>query len=482
MHNSENNLISEKHKKKQSKKKELDSDFTDIVTTSKKKKLLITTMIIIFSLILALFYIYLNSKTTMTRSIIAFGNNLKESFSSNLEKNKVYREIVSSNSYTTKSDIEISTALGDFNFLVDTIRENENIQSFISFISNDKEIILLDMIMNENKIYMKLEKFMKLYYYINNDTQIDLNEIFKTVDVDYNYMIDILITDISESISKNEIKSKYTTLNYNGKNKAVRKLTYEYNEDDISNLIIKICNDFKEDKVLNELSKLFHITKDEVRDLLDKIIQNVKSKSTSKNKILISYTIYCDLFNNIIGYEISNEMFTFNSIEDDNVIEINLISYKDKAKLGTLNIKLEETDMKDIIDISFIENEKELLEINGYVTKDSDFDYDIEIMGQQLNIHGNIFIKEENGITQISKIILNMFNQDLVTINLKTNIISGGNIDLSKIKNSKNINEVTLKEQEDLVNSIINDENINEFILPFKKFFKNFNLNDFLAM
>ena len=138
--------------------------------------------------------------------------------------------------------------------------------------------------------------------------------------------------------------------------------------------------------------------------------------------------------------------------------------------------------MKDIIDISFIENEKELLEINGYVTKDSDFDYDIEIMGQQLNIHGNIFIKEENGITQISKIILNMFNQDLVTINLKTNIISGGNIDLSKIKNSKNINEVTLKEQEDLVNSIINDENINEFILPFKKFFKNFNLNDFLAM
>ena len=449
---------------------EVDNDFNDVVTTSKSKKLLIITVIIIIVLLVGFGIFYMNSKRTMTKSIVLVKSNLKELFSFKLNNNNTYQKILNADTFTTKNDIKISSILGEYNFKIDSVTDNKNnnMQAIMSLLSDNKEIISLDMIMNDNKLYMKLKKFMEIYYYFDN-LQMKVNELYEFQDIDFDYLIDIVTNNISDSIIKTDIKSKYVSTKINDEDKKVRKLTFEYNEDALSKLIVEICNDLKEDKALNELTKLTSLEKEAIKTNLDNLINDIKSSDIDNNKIIFSYIVYCDLFNNIIGYELSNDYFIISSLEDKNINEINIISNKEKKEV--LNIIIEEKEEEYSIDLIYKENSEKLFRLNGIITKDDSFDFNLETMGQTIKIIGNNQIKEENGIVQINTITLSMLGQNLLDLTITSNITEGGNINLDDIKNAKNINEMNEDEQNRIIYNIMNDEVINEFITSLQNIF-----------
>lgn len=412
----------------------IDSDFNDVSNKINASAIIVVILLI---LLCAGVYYYFTPGNILIRSVVS----LNEDFISatNKKNNNVpeYNMILySSESYTSKSDIKIESLIGNYNMNYSLVKDKNNSNAILSLLEDKNELLKFNIYEENNTLYYKLLNVMDEYFYIENI------DVIKNYNIDYSYMINKVTSEIKKSIIKSEVKSEKSNIKINGKNIKGKKITFVYTEKSLSELLVNILEDFKEEKILSDLSLLYGKEEKELKDMFDELIDEIKKDNT--NDEILNYSVYTNMLGKIIRYEINNDDILF--YMNDN--ELGFTFYEDNKEYMKFILNIEETDKRYNISSTLHIDGEEILDIDGYTTKDkydNKFDFDVEVSGYKVNVYGNSKVKVNNteNIEETDVITINMMSQDLVKFTINSTLSKGGTVEKVDITNSKNMFDVT---------------------------------------
>jgi len=222
--------------------------------------------------------------------------------------------------YGFRFGLDIKNEKGEFGV---SVKENENkIIEFLGYII-------------ENKIYLKSEKiFDKIIYQENEEDLFDFSEIEK-LDIkreDLDYLIKVIIENISKSVEKENLSKSNETIKFNNEDLKVTKSTLLLNESSMYNISLGIIDGLKEDdKALEILAKFSQENKEDIKNTLNSVN---KEENPFENMEEIKVNIYTKGF--------MNEVIGFNVVCENKEI----ISFIEKSKIKELNINIEKVNIK----------------------------------------------------------------------------------------------------------------------------------------
>ena len=245
-----------------------------------------------------------------------------------------------------------------------------------------------------DKIYALLSSYDKLIYWDNVDNS-DLGEIFdgisKTKSDDSIYLVNFISSSLKKNLNKKNFSRSYSSMVVNGKKVSAFKNSYVMDEKDNSRIVKAIWNDISNDKkALKIVLNMTGLKKAELDELYDKDSSDVE-KTT--------YSIYTDLFGNIVGYDTENKdnnNFSYYKNKDDFSIVSDNIFVDGVKKNGKLEVTVKR-DKKQIGTLSFDKLSENEVVFNYNISSESNQGYKGKV-----NYKKNTKNNEISGVLNIS--------------------------------------------------------------------------------
>lgn len=449
-------------------------DFPNSGKNNKKKN---SKMIMIFSTVLSVLAVALigggiyfagNSKSVLIQSFGQLSNNLKNVLDTTVS-DEMTKKIANSEKVTVKGSLALNSSFGNYAVKYNIANDSKAMNSFLdlALLVNDEELIGANVFANKENLYFKLKRFMDAYYFMSNE-YLNFEEAKENKQIDYKKMIDTVVKDIKGNIDKKDIKSSKETIEINGKKVKTTKLTYSFTTERLHKIVLAILEDFKEDSLLEDLSRVSGLEKKEISDAIDNAIKSVKENTGDPKEFLFDYSVYYKGVNNVVKYELGDSEFVMSYVQNDNFKEFSAIINDEVDGESKLIVTVNGNDDKYDFDGSFVTSDSSVnLSVKGKYEKTGDnskFDATLSIAGQSITLNGESKLLDKSTSKTETTLKVSFAGQELGTLVLNSEIDFNADIDTSVIENAKNIEDVTPEELEDLQNRIMSDPVISAFI------------------
>lgn len=426
---------------------------------TKKIPIIICTVLLVL-VIVVLFAVTLyikNPKVILSQNITKLYNNLIDS----KESNNILKNILNSNTVMADSNIEITleddaNTFKDFNNIkfntkyIEDKKAKEGYLTLDSSIANN-DFISLDALLSDNKIYIKLKDVMDNYYY----SDYKFTSLLSNSDNDdMKYILDIFKNNIIKNIENSNLTTKKDTIKINDKDTKVKKISLKINDKLINSIIKDSLNEFKNNsKAKKIIIENLDISESDLNEFIDQSLKEINT--TSGNQLNIYYNMYVKGLNKVVKQEISMDSYSLGYLEYNDTKEVYMSVYNQKM----LEIKISGDDSKGKITGSL-----SILKINGSYDKDK-VNLTIEPQGfvsgenkitvelKNKNASNNKEYKNEcNMLIEVMEEGKKLFK---VTAKITSNIKPDEKIPNIDINNSKDMNEITIEEQNEITEKIL---------------------------
>lgn len=394
---------------------ENNNDFKEIINRKRSNSGKLIVVIILFLLMIGLgvggyiFYKFNNSpkvlfvKTLSKYTLLKNDSNDLINFLSKLKDGYTFSI---NNNIKIKSDKE-ETINALVNIKLTNNFEKKLANLDINFDDNNGSVINFNSLMEENRTYLKLNDIFDKYYYLDEDN----SSLFEDREiVDDSKLIEVISNSFSSYFTDDKFSKENVDDNV--------KITVGLSDKDFYDLINLIVNDLKNSKVLEVYaSKEFPI--EDIYKGLDNFISELKNELNLESKdITYSYSIY-EKNNKLIKQELSIRDILF-SIEGDT--KGNIYVYNEGKIVLTGNYN------KNYLNLSY---EKDGVNLNLSI------DY-------KNNTSASEFDSNYNIVLRINELTIS----DYVKLNINDNKEI---LEIDK-ENSKNIDDITAEEEEQIYN------------------------------
>ncbi len=457
---------------------EFHDNATDLTDSNKNKNNKIVSImatilsVIAIALIGGGIYFAGNSKSVLIQSFGKLSSNLKEMLDTTVT-DEVSKKIVTSDKLAVKGSLTLNSLFGNYAVKYNVLNDRVSKNSFfdLGLLISDEEVLGANLLVNQEKVYFKLKKFMDVYYFMSNE-YIKYEEVSKTEEINYKKMIDIVVKDIKENISEKDIVSSKTKIMVDGKELKATKLTYTFTYSRLSKIVLAILEDFKSDDIINDLSKVSGLEKSEIVKKIDEAITSIKDSDSDPNEKLFDYSVYYRGINNVVKYELGDDEFVMAYVHNDKFTEFSA-SFVEGASEDTKIIFAVNGDSNkydfniDLVTSDNIDN----LNIKGGYEKNGDnsnFDATLTMSGSSMTLVGESKLLDKSTSKSETTIKVSFGGQELFNLVATSEVnFDDVNIDTSVIESAKNIEDVTPEELEEIQNKLLNDPVISAFLEGF---------------
>lgn len=373
-----------------------------------KKELFIIVLFIVLAIIFITLGITIYNKTSPKNVFNSTLKNINNNINDALlfERNKTNL----SNNYKIESDIKIDISSTepiskeytiDQNNLFNTnITNSTNKLTYIHSLKDKKLFLNFNSNINEQNIinYKYLIENSTKYRYLNNFKEDYINygnaNYFETVSEDdsnlknYNYITNKFIDYFTNNLDKDKFNIEKVTTYIDNDREALNKISYYFNNKELTTVLNKVKKDLKKDEDTNTLLNNLN------PNILDENIQ----KDILKKKESITMSIYSDMFYKIKKIELTYQNENYEKIysivpKEDKVI-ISVIENTKLLRKYTItnndkkyNISIENSKGTNEGTFEFINNEKETSLIGS--TQSDNQKYDVTLDRKISNIKAN---------------------------------------------------------------------------------------------
>ncbi len=373
-----------------------------------KKELFIIVLFIVLAIIFITLGITIYNKTSPKNVFNSTLKNINNNINNALlfERNKTNL----SNNYKIESDIKIDISSTepiskeytiDQNNLFNTnITNSTNKLTYIHSLKDKKLFLNFNSNINEQNIinYKYLIENSTKYRYLNNFKEDYINygnaNYFETVSEDnsnlknYNYIANKFIDYFTNNLDKDKFNIEKVTTYIDNDREALNKISYYFNNKELTTVLNKVKKDLKKDEDTNTLLNNLN------PNILDENIQ----KDILKKKESITMSIYNDMFYKIKKVELTYQNENYEKIysivpKEDKVI-ISVIENTKLLRKYTItnndkkyNISIENSKGTNEGTFEFINNEKETSLIGS--TQSDNQKYDVTLDRKISNIKAN---------------------------------------------------------------------------------------------
>ena len=422
----------------------------------------VITSIFIIALGIGVFiYFNTNSKLILSKSI----TKLYDNFLNSNNTNNIVSKILQNNNVEVDSNVDIKikdstdslSGIENINFDYKYIedKENEKGSLFIDSKINNEDFICLESLMKDNKVYYKIKDIMDTYYYSNYEFISMLNDNNSTEDM--KYVLDIVKNSIVKSIDDNDLEKSDTQIKIDNKDTNVKKVSLKITTDLVKKIINNSIDNIKNDnKAMDILSKVLEKDKGEVTTYLDLIVSTSSQIDNSdlKDEVIV-YNMYVKGLNTTVKHELVIENFKMQYYDYEDVHEISMSS----EGIKILSLKFEGNESGKISGSMLLS-----IAVNGEYSKDgiklnlksidnsTEIDLDIKNNSEDTNND-----EEYNFDTNI-KMSIKEQQEEIINVEVTTKgtLRSGKKVEDIDVSDSKNIDEVSEEELNELQEKIQN--------------------------
>ena len=377
------------------------------------------------------------------------------------ETSTLFDKLSSSKNLGILTSINYKNNENSYDLSLSYIENKDDKKNSLNIKINDSENELLNgnVLLNNSKAYLFFNKITPDYLSIDYNYFEILNSLSGN---DYDKVVSLLKEAIDSNISDKDITKVKTTIPYNGKEKKVNKLTYKIDTKTLSKILDKFIKSLKKDKVLlNHISDVVNMDSKELTKTLDKYL---KELNKVENTEILTYSTYYYGFNKIVKYDIE-----FNYIDC-------ILSYITEDKSNTFNIKLMgneiltitskknkkeytyEGSMINIIEPLLLNKEFDLSTITSKIMFDGKYSNNT----LDLNIHSdnNYHVKLSKNVNidnnqfKYTATIEDLSNE--YEVNMGFEFLIDKKVEIEENIESKNLNELTEEEKEEIKTNLIN--------------------------
>lgn len=393
-----------------------------------------------------------SNKVVMLQSL----SNLNSKFDSLLEENKVLLDkIASSKDVGFKTNINVSVNeliaqdmsfdLG-INYLEN--RDDQKSKLNLSFSSNDEEILGGQLALANQRVYGFINNITPRYYY----TSLEYYSLLSSLNSKDSEKVWSLLKDtVSDYIDNKDIKKEKATINYNGKDKKVNKLSYTITGKDIKEIVNKYFDTLKKEKALfTNIANVANLSEEELRNNIDTVLNSFNDLDGNG----LVYSVYYYGFNKIVQYELT-------TIDNSAMLQ-----YK-TGKTDTINLS---NNGICFLSLEITKNKKHY-DFNGYVLDDNnaklnfsgkteDNKTEITFNTETGDLKLEITTSNDNAAFKYASVIKASVSTsgvmlDLGTLNVKTEYYFDQKVDLS-LSDSIDINEITEEDYNTIYDNFMN--------------------------
>ena len=192
--------------------------------------------------------------------------------------------------------------------------ENKKLKIDLNTLYDNKSLIDLGLYGIDDGFYLELKDIYEKYIEIPD---VDLDSLFEINNDsdklnDYKYVVDTFKDALLKSLSKNDFKSSSEKVVINGKTINTTKTSYLVSQRSITSLIVKLASNLKNNKkFITQVSEIVLVDEDELIEYLENISSaDLASLSELDDTVLLEISVYTTgLLNETVGFEISLNMF-----------------------------------------------------------------------------------------------------------------------------------------------------------------------------
>lgn len=406
---------------------------------NKKKTLTVAIVLSVVALLVlgAGFYLFSSSKTVMLQSIGKMNTNIKklvkdlrnEKLEKLLKNNNLNVELKADATYAGQNLLSF-----DVNYGLD---KKDNLNAlFLNIMSSNQPIIDLKTVLKDNKLFFNINEALGYLYQEFDESLINTNSSSYLDDIDYEKVLDYIFKSVKKEINVKEIKKDKETIKVDGKDKKVNKITYEFNKENIINILKNTI-----DNILDDIDYSSDSQKQEIKNSLYLYVEQLNSMDINS----LYYSVYYYGFNNVVMVDFSRNGSTFKFYFKGDTKEITLLT--DDEEIFTINIEKD----KDTYNLSGKFGE---LEFNG-TYKNKKLDINLESSGLIINLKyedDSKFVSDDE-YTDEEKLKITILGQEIV-FNSKL-IINDNKLDnIPNLDNAKDLNSLSQEELYILMNSL----------------------------
>jgi len=375
--------------------------------------------------------------------------------------------------YTIDTQIELNKSLnlGIENIdLLLTLKEDKTeklMQYNLNSKINDQDLLELDAILKDSKMYMTIKKIMDKYYYIEQEA-VSLSETFSEEDLEV--LTDIVADALKKEITDDKFTKEDVTIKVDEKDEKVKKISLKVTDKLLSEVITEICTNMKNsDKAMASLEKLLGETKEEITKSLDEMINDVKETT---GETLFTYNIYYKGINQIRKLELLSDKDAISYTANNEKYQLQFTSN------GTMVLKLEIAKEKEAYKINAV---MEGLIITGDCKEnDGETTINLEIKEITTNQVGTITakVKDVSDTESNLEMTLKIAGTELATIKMNTKVTFGESITVNGLENAKDMNNITEEEIAAILNNLEQHPVIGPLMSTFEGLLGNNNQTD----
>ena len=393
-----------------------------------------------------------SNKVVMLQSL----SNLNSKFDPLLEENKILLDkIASSKDVGFKTNINVSVNeliaqdmsfdLG-INYLEN--RDDQKSKLNLSFSSNGEEILGGQLALANQRVYAFINNITPRYYY----TSLEYYSLLSSLNSKDSEKIWSLLKDtVNDYIDNKDIKKEKVTINYDGKDKKVNKLSYTITSNDIKEIANKYFDALKKEKALfTNIANVANLSEEELKNNIDNLLNSFNDLGSDG----LIYNVYYYGFNKIVQYELTtidnSAMLQYKTGKTDT---INL------SNNGVCFLSLEITKNKKHYDFSgyILDDNNAKLNFSGK-TEDNktEITFNTESGDLKLEITTN---SDDVAFKYVSTIKASVSTSgvmlELGTLDIKTEYYFDQKVDVS-LNDSVDINEITEEDYNTIYDNFMN--------------------------
>ena len=394
-----------------------------------------------------------SNKVVMLQSL----SNLSSKMDPFLEENKTLLDkIANSDNVGFKTNVKVNVdeliAEGlsfDLNLNYLENRNDQKSKLSLNLSSNGEELLGGQLALVDQKVYGFINNITPRYYY----TSLEYSSFLSSLDSKDSEKVWALLKDtVNDHIDNNDIKKEKVTINYNGKDKKVNKLSYTITSKDIKEIINKFYEALKKEKTLfSNISKMSNLSEDELKNM----IESALGSFTDSDDDTLVYSVYYYGFNKIVQYELGT------------VDNSAMIQYK-TGKTEVINLL---DNGVSFLSLEFTKNKKQY-DFNGYIL-DSSSNTKLNFSGTSTEDEMSIVFNTDSGDLKLdittnndnaafkytsvikASVSANGMSLELGTLEVNTEYYFDQKVDVS-LGDSVDINEITEEDYNTIYNNFMN--------------------------
>lgn len=370
---------------------------------------------------------------------------LSGSIESEDESVKEVKDILENSKITINSELDTKNLFA-----------NENIQ----VVYNNEDLINLDAVIQDEKIYIKFRDWLDKYI------EVQLNDVADNLSsIDTSLLLKSVQEELIKEMQKQEFVKEKVKLNLDGKETKVTKSSLKLSEEQAITFVKEFLENLKQNE---NFQKSIGENREDVIKNIETLLEDFPTEDFDQSTE-ICFSIYTKgILNKFVAvdFTIEEEEKTTAGIEfvkqNEGKYEFSMYQNDEEERTNLIKITIEdekESKTKGTIKISAYFEDEVLDLICKYELKDEQLTFELSttIENVELSLSGNII---EKGTTYSGTLMVSTKVQDFGTVNLNIlyNFEYNVQIQRADISNATTIEELTDDEQQTFVNNIQNSK------------------------